>query len=99
MSFAVLLAENLILEIELSGLVPAQSYLNERSEAGGIVIVDRRDHRPTGRVVYREESGRHSSRIGVPLTSADHRHAVASTVTRRFLVSILTGVAAGAGRQ
>src|SRR5271157_733572 len=36
-------------------------------------------------------------RIGVPLTSADQRQAAASTVTRRFLVSILMGAAALAG--
>src|SRR5664279_6369047 len=38
-------------------------------------------------------------RIGVPFTSADHRQAAASTVTRRLLVSILIGDAASAGRN
>ena len=73
MSLLALADGDLVLEIELSGLRPAQRHGDERSEVVGVVVVDRTDHCPTRRRRRRGESEHRSAASGVPLTSADQR--------------------------
>src|SRR5664279_4718671 len=98
MSLFVLLAEIRYSKSSCPGFLPRSvTVTNEPRSLASLLLTEEVTVQPDGSSPGRKWTS--CKLIGVPLTSADHRQAVASTVIRRFFVSILTGAAACAGKH